>query len=70
MYVYMCMLYCAFKFNLQCCSTQTSFRREIFNDFPGNLVKIEAISVEILHHELMSVLYSTVDYILEHNMCT
>jgi hypothetical protein len=32
--------YRALKINLQCCTTQTSFRGEIFHDFPRNLVKI------------------------------
>jgi hypothetical protein len=33
-------VYCAFKINLQCCTTQRSFRGEIFHDFPRYLVKI------------------------------
>ena len=33
-------IYCAFKINLQCRPTQTSFRGEIFHDFPEILVKI------------------------------
>ena len=33
-------IYCALKFNLQCCTTETSTRGEMFHDFPRNLVTI------------------------------
>ena len=39
-HLFACSIYCALKIDLQCCTTQTSFRGEIFHDFHWILVKI------------------------------